>query len=80
MIAWTPILEPIHGAQAWWYLALIPLAMGLSVVYKAMRVGDMKRYWREVTVMTIQIIAAAIVMGIALNLFVQQVIPLLPVR
>lgn len=79
MIAWIPILEPMHSAQTWWYLAVIPLSLGLSIVYKAMRVGEMSGYWREVAVMTIQIIAAAIIMGVGLNLFVQLVIPALPV-
>lgn len=68
--AWRPFLEPLDLHALWWVL-LIPLALGVSVVYKAVRVRDMRRYWREVVIMTAQIVLAMILLGAAVYLFIE---------
>ena len=53
-LAWIPFLEPINAFQTWWYLLLVPLAFGISVIYKALRLADLFPFWREVTIMTVE--------------------------
>ncbi len=78
LLAYIPFLDPINAFHDWWYLLLLPLSFGISVIYKGMRMWHLERFWREVTVMTIQIVAGMIALAIGLALFVQLVIPLLP--
>lgn len=66
-LAYRPFLDPLP-AQSLWYLFLVPLALGISVVYKAVRVGDMKHFQRAVAVMTAQVILGII--GLAALAFV----------
>lgn len=75
LLAYRPFLDPI-AADRWWYLMLIPMALGISVAYKATRVKDLKDYPREVAIMTVQIVVAMIALGFASYLFVQYVVPM----
>jgi hypothetical protein len=76
ILAWRPFLDPID-AHAWWFLFLVPLSIFISIAYKAVRVPDMTKYWREVGVMTVQIIAAMILLGIGAYIFLQIVVPVI---
>lgn len=78
-LAWRPFLDPLNLHEYWWVF-LIPLSLGISITYKAVRlhdVGSMRAYWHQVVVMTAQIILAMIVLGIAMFLFLEFVLPLL---
>ncbi len=74
MLAYRPFLDPIELHDFWWVL-IVPLAFLISVVYKAVRVGDLTRYWRHVFMMTVQTVAAMVGLGAACFLFVQYVLP-----
>lgn len=63
-IPYRPFIDPLDLHQHW-YLFLIPLALGVSIVYKAVRMRDMAGYARAVAIMTVQIIAGMIALGIA---------------
>ena len=76
-LAWIPFLEPINWFHRWWYLLLIPLAFGISVAYKAIRVPALKGYWWQVGLMTTQIVLGVLGLGILVALFVQFGIPAL---
>ena len=76
-LAWIPFLEPINWFHRWWYLLLIPLAFGISVAYKAIRVPTLKGYWWQVGLMTTQIVLGVLGLGILVALFVQFGIPAL---
>ena len=52
-----------------------PSTLGVSVAYKAVRVGTLDGYWRQVAVMTAQIILGMILLGIAAYLFLGFVLP-----
>lgn len=77
--AWIPFVEPFPAMGAWWPFLLIPLAIGISMIYKALRVSNLNIYPREVAIMTTQIIVAMIALSLALILLVQIIIPALPV-
>jgi hypothetical protein len=78
-IAYIPFLYPIGALHEWWYFLLIPLAFGVSVIYKAMRLPRLDEYWRRVAVMTIQIVLVMVALAVGLAVLIQVVIPLLPV-
>ena len=76
-IAWRPLLDPIPLGHAVSYLLLIPMAMFVSMTYRAVRLPTMRRYPQLVALMTAQIIAAIIALGVGLYLFVELVLPLI---
>lgn len=76
---YRPFLDPID-AHKYWFLLLVPLAIGISFAYKAVRVPDLREFPRQLAVMTIQIILAMIGLGIAFYLFVQFVVPFITPR
>jgi hypothetical protein len=80
MLSYIPFLDPLHFFQDWWYLLLIPLSFGISVIYKALRMPRLRRFWREVALMTTQIVLAMVGLAILLIVVVQVLIPVLPVR
>jgi len=79
-LTYIPFLTPMYGLQEWWYLTLLPLAFGISVIYKAMRMSNLHGFWRQVGIMTAQIVLGIIGLAVCMLLFVQVVIPLLPVK
>lgn len=78
-LAYIPFLYPINLFHDWWYLLILPLSFGISIIYKAMRLGSLDRFWYQVATMTIQIIVSMIGLAIALLILVQWIIPALPV-
>lgn len=76
LLAYTPFLDPLDLHTAWW-LTLVPLAFGISVVYKAVRVRDFKGYWGQVLMMTVQIILGIIGISAALFMLTEVVIPVI---
>ena len=80
LVAYVPFLTPIPVFHDWSYLLLVPLAFGISVIYKALRMQSLHGFWRQVTVMTTQIVVAMIALAVALTVFVIFVVPMLPVR
>jgi len=74
LLAYTPFIDPINVHRTW-YLLLFPLALGISITYKAMRVGDMGQYIKQVLVMTAQIVGFMVLLGIASYVLIQHVIP-----
>ncbi|MHC5114991.1 MAG: hypothetical protein ACYTGP_11255 [Planctomycetota bacterium] len=79
-LAYIPFLHPINTLQDWSYLLVIPLAFGISMIYKALRLADLSHFWRQVVVMTAQIVLTMIGLAVALALLVQVMIPALPMR
>lgn len=76
ILAWRPFLDPLNVHEYWWAF-LVPLALGISIAYKAVRLHDLGNYWRQVAVMTAQIILAMVLLGIAMFIFVDYLLPAL---
>ncbi len=76
VLAWRPFLDPLNAHALWW-LFLLPLALLISITYKAVRVREPRHYPRQVVTMTLQIIAAMILLGAAAFLLVEYLLPLL---
>jgi hypothetical protein len=71
---WRPFLDPviIHDA---WYLLIIPMAFFMSMAYKAVRCHDMRRYWRAVIAMTIQVVLGMIALGAGFWMLIEFILP-----
>lgn len=75
LLAWVPFLKPIPSIDAWWPLLLVPLALGISMIYKALRLPTLDRWMISVGIMTVQIILAMALLAVGLVLVVQILIP-----
>ena len=78
-LAYVPFLEPISALQRWWYVLLVPLAFGISVIYRALKLPTLDGYWQAVALMTLQILLWMAALAVGLVVIVQVFIPLLPV-
>ncbi|MBX3317536.1 MAG: hypothetical protein KF902_11835 [Phycisphaeraceae bacterium] len=72
--AYIPFVDPID-AHRWWFLLLIPMAFGVSVVYKAVRMRSLDRYWRHVFGMSASIVLGIILMGAVIYVLIEWVVP-----
>lgn len=73
--AWRPFLDPLSLHDSWFVL-LVPLSLFISISYKAVRRPRLDRgYWRSVFIMTAQVIISMILLGAALFVFIQWVLP-----
>ena len=79
-LAYVPFLEPIRALQESWYLLLVPLAFGISVIYRALKLPTLDQYWRAVGTMTLQILLWMAALGAGLVIVVQGFLPRLPVE
>lgn len=77
VIGWIPFLEPLNAAQTWWYVLIIPMAIGISMMYRAIRDTSYAHYWRSVLITSIQIVGCIALIAIGVGLWVQLVIPFL---
>lgn len=55
---YLPLLYPLPGAWNYWYLLLLPLCLGVSIVYKAIRCASIKDVPREAAITTVWILLA----------------------
>jgi len=78
MLAWAPLLQPAPGVQNWWWLLVIPMAFGVSMAYKAIRVQDLSEWPKAVVRMALQVIAAVIAIAIGTYVLVILLLPMLP--
>ncbi len=77
-VGYVPFVDPINVFHDWWYLLLIPLSFGISVIYRALKMRDLDRFWRAVAMMTVQIVLVMAALAVALVVLVELAIPLLP--
>ena len=78
LLGYIPFVNPLNIFHEWWYLLLIPLSFGISVVYKAVRLPSLDEFWRHVLVMTAQIVLAMIGLALCLVILVVFLIPHIP--
>ena len=78
LAGYIPFVDPINVFHDWWYLLLIPLSFGISVIYRALKMQDLDRFWRAVAMMTVQIVLVMAALAVALVVLVELAIPLLP--
>ena len=69
---YRPFIDPleVHG---WWWAMLLPMAIGIAVVYKAVRVKgpEMRGYWLGVVRMTVEIVLGMVLLAAATYFLVE---------
>lgn len=61
---YRPFIDPLELHQ-WWFLMLIPMSLGVAMVYRAVRLPTLEKYWTSVMVMTLQIIGGMLLLAAA---------------
>jgi F420-0:gamma-glutamyl ligase-like protein len=67
LLAWRPFLDPINALHDVWWLLLIPMAIFVAVIYKALRIPNLRRLPAEATMLTLQIILGMLGLGLAIH-------------
>lgn len=78
-LAYRPFLDPLPLDNVW-FLLVVPLALGVAIVYRAVRAADQRAFYRSVVVMTLQTVAAMIGLGVGFFMLVEFVLPLIAPR
>jgi hypothetical protein len=71
---YRPFIDPMNLHDQWWW-TLLPLALFISMAYKAVRLEDLGRYWKQTGLMTVQVVAGMIGLAAAVYLVVELVLP-----
>ncbi len=75
LVGWRPFLEPMDIHDHWW-LTLAPLALGVSIAYRAVRVESFEGYWRRTLVMSVQVVGGMILLAALVFAIVEVVVPM----
>jgi hypothetical protein len=73
LLAYTPFVQPLPGAWNLWYLLLLPLCLGVAVVYKSIKCASMRHVPREATVVFLSILGGIIFAAAVLAIIVKLV-------
>jgi len=68
--SYRPFIDPIN-AHHWWWALIVPLALLTAVAYKAVRLPTLERYWREVALMSVQVLLGMAALAATLWLLVE---------
>jgi len=79
IVAWIPFVSPLPQPGDLWWLLAVPLVVGISMIWKAVRLPSLERYWATVAIMSVQVLAGMAALALALLLLVRGLVPLLPV-
>ena len=66
-VGYAPFRDPLWGGWAYWPLFLIPLCVGIAIVYKGIRVDDIKELPGVAAVLALEVIGS--LLGLALLLW-----------
>ena len=75
-LGWRPFIDPMN-AHDWWFLLIFPVALLVSLAWKAVRVDDVRQLPRAVGVMTVQVVLAMLGLGLAAYVGLVVVLPIL---
>ena len=71
-LGFRPFLDPLP-MDRYWMLLLLPLVIGISVVYKTIKVDRLEKLPREASVLAAQIVAFMVMAAVALWLLTELV-------
>lgn len=74
-MAWTPILDPLP-AHGWWLWLIVPLVVGVSFAYKAVRVPEVRELPRATLVMSAQVLGGIALVALGMYLVIEVLMPL----
>ncbi|MBL8746488.1 MAG: hypothetical protein JNK58_09055 [Phycisphaerae bacterium] len=70
---YRPFVDPLDLHNLWWW-TLIPLALGISMAYKAVRLQDLSKYWQQSLLMTGQVVGGMIGLAVAAYIIVELIV------
>ncbi len=76
LLAYRPLIDPLDLHHVW-FLLLLPLALLVSIAYKAVRVDDMKHFWPATLWMTAQVIVGMVALGFAFYVVIEWLVPII---
>src|SRR5437588_723054 len=74
LIGGVHVVDPPAGVWNYWYLLLLPLCLGVAVVYKSIKCPSMSQVPREAAVIFLSILAGLLAAAGALFLLVRVVV------
>ncbi len=66
MLAYTPFMQPLPGLWDYWIWLLLPLCIGVSVVYKSIKCRSMRKVPVQAIMITVYILVSMAAAGAAL--------------
>ena len=75
-LAYTPFVDALSIHEQW-YLLIVPIVVFVAIGYKAVRVGEMKGYWRNVFAFVVQVLGVMAVLAIAFTIVITVLVPML---
>lgn len=79
-LAYRPFIDPL-SLHAWWWITIVPLALWISIAYKAMRVPDCEGWWsayiKQVVWMTLQTVGGMMALAAVVFVIVELAVPLI---
>lgn len=60
-----------------WYLLIVPMVLFVAIGYKAVRVGEMKAYWRNVFAFVVQVLGVMAVLAVGFTIVITVLVPML---
>ncbi|MEQ9205919.1 MAG: hypothetical protein RLN78_00980 [Phycisphaerales bacterium] len=75
-LSYTPFVDALSIHEQW-YLLIVPIVVFVAIGYKAVRVGEMKGYWRNVFAFVVQVLGVMAVLAIAFTIVITVLVPML---
>ncbi len=75
-LAYRPFIDAL-SIHDHWYLLIIPMVVFVAIGYKAVRVSEMKGYWRNVFAFVVQVLGVMAVLAIAFTIVITVLVPML---
>ena len=75
-LAYRPFIDAL-SIHDQWYLLIIPMVVFVAIGYKAVRVSEMKGYWRNVFAFVVQVLGVMAVLAIAFTIVITVLVPML---
>lgn len=69
-VAWVPLIEPMP-IESFWPALLVPLAVAIAVVYKTIKIEDLRQLPRQAMVLTSQIVVLMALAAIVIWVLVE---------
>ena len=77
LLAYRPFLDPLPLPAGWWWLTIIPMAVLISIAYKAVRKPSMNGFWKSAFSMSAQIVVLIALAGAGVHVVVEWIVPAL---
>jgi hypothetical protein len=74
LLGYTVLFDPLDAHGVWW-LTVLPLAIGISMAYKGARVKTFEAYWRNVVMMTVQVVVALVGLAALSYVVLELIVP-----